>query len=212
MKTKLFLSFAILVISNLSFAYDGRLNLTLNGYVGRNCTIDFAPAASAAQSTLTLNSIPIALAPREEVSQEVIPLTVYETCNEDYKIRFKSLNGGLKHSVNGYVHQYSLSYPRSNENSILDFTSADALSGLALNKTIDDWRSTNPGSAGLTPYFSARTLNITIPKVHGLQSGYYSDTIVIEMSERDTNGQEVEYNAGGEGPTAPSFQIINLGG
>lgn len=212
MISKLALLLAIMTISVGSAAQDNTVTATVNATVVRACMLDFAPATSAPQTSLTINNLVIALAPREAAGVTSETIIVYETCNENYKVLLKSLNGGLKHETNGYVHAYSASYPRSVDTQSLTMTSAELLGGVALNKTLADWRSTRPGSEGLTPYFEPRSLIINISKKAALEAGYYSETISLEMSEMDTSGTEIIYNAGGTAPTSGDTQVIMTGG
>lgn len=213
MKSKALLFLMLLAASSMAFAVDNQITIQANAEVTRSCMLDFAPANASQQSVLVFNALDITLAAREvDAGPEVATATVYETCNEDYKIIMRSLNGGLKHASNGYVHAYSATYPRSNDSVLLSMQSSELFGGVAINKTVDDWRTNHPGNEGKSPYFEPRSFVISIPKSPNLQSGFYSDTISLEITEKDASGTEVIYNAGGSAPVEPGPQVILTGG
>lgn len=173
------------LVSEAQAVVDNQIGVVLTSSIARSCLIDLAPAASPQQSSVSMD-FPITRGPRDLMDTSFISVTVYETCNEDFAINIKSLNGGLKHDGSNFVKVYYFNYPG---NAALEYsTSADSHSqSLRLLKTISGWQAEDPINRpdGTTPFFQPRTLTLATFKDADLPKGSYSDVLSLEMATPD---------------------------
>lgn len=169
-------------------AVDNQVDINLSATIGRSCLIDLANAAAPASvSSVNISGIDLQLDPRQLAEQHVVEIPVYETCNEDYKIQARSLNGGMKHDASAFVHGYSLKYANAVGAYLTMPSSAFVGAGQPLPRTIALWRSVDPVNRpeGSTPFFQEYTLTLTFDKKSDLPAGNYSDVITAEMATAD---------------------------
>lgn len=178
---------------------DGNaVNVILQADVSRDCNLDFAALgdspvvtknATVSGAALESNAI-LALSGETPATVAFDQITVYETCNDDFKLAFRSANGGLGHldpaGTNGELDRvvpYSIVYSNPADMSApLLMTSTDiAAADEEVVRNLADFQAVG-GQEGSSWYHSPASLDISLTQEHALPIGSYTDVLEIQMS------------------------------
>jgi hypothetical protein len=166
---------------------DNRVEIILDATVVRQCQLDLNPMSNPIQKVDdAINDIKLQNAPgalKSALVDDTKSKTVYETCNEDYKIRVLSANGGLLTDRAGDSRKapYTIQYP-ANDLSLVSIASADAVAGVEIQKTLAAYEARSPQGIGYAPVDEQNVLQLSFPKQRDFPSAGYHDVLALEMS------------------------------
>jgi hypothetical protein len=208
MKNMFLLSAALLmIIGNKALAADGGtmgsdniVEVRMDADVVRSCNLDFNSVAGAqivekdakiggaapVDNVILASNGPASIAP---VVFDAI--SVYETCNDDFKLEIRSLHGGLAHSSDGGVTDdrvipYNIKYT-SPSDATTQFSStstaekASLVTAPQISKSLAGYQA-KPGQSGSAWNHTASSLQLDLMSQEALPKGHYSDLLQIQMS------------------------------
>lgn len=186
MKRLTLLALGVILAASTSFADDtadqlayeeNSIAVDISATVDRHCFLDFSNGAAVADhdesATATLEIQKLARDP-QGASHSAPDINVYETCNDAFRVKISSLNGGLKKGTR--IHEYAIAYPKQNGD--------DQVMSAQVIGTTPQELSKDPGAvSGLV--FAERKLKLSTVKAADLPKGQYVDTLTLEMMEAE---------------------------
>lgn len=173
MKLIFFTIFALFSAQFALAATDNNVDVNLHATVNRLCAIDLADntaPVSVTSKNVTLNPQYPIRGTESTISETFI--SVYETCNDDFVVKFRSQNNGLK-SASGELIEYHVEYDGASASS--KNIGPDNLVPMELTRNAADF-----GTMG--KYFDEKSLRIWLNRLPNYLSGNYTDLLTIEMT------------------------------